>query len=137
MDSYIKRLEDAIQQADQTGDKYKFQDPAYDIIEEVQLRENPFDAVRPILTMIENAPAIDFGGPGPLGSFLESFYHEGYEEELVASLKRKPTEYTVALMFRLIADADNPNREEYRALLKTLKNEPCLDDFWKNEIEKL
>lgn len=137
MDNYIKRLEEAIQQADRTGDKYRFQDPAYEIIDEIELCETPFDAVRPIFNLIENAPAIDFGGPGPLGSFLEGFYHAGYEEELVASLKRKPTEYTVALMFRILADAENPNLEDYKMLLKTFGNEPWLDEFWKNEIRKL
>ena len=127
----IENLKEAMQQAALTGDKYQFQDPAYEIVDELELCDNHFDAVRPILQLIENGPAIDFGGPGPLGSFLETFYHAGYEEELLASLKRKPTEYTIALMFRMIADA------EYKAFLKTLEQKPWLAQFWKDEIAKL
>ena len=59
------------------------------------------------MELIESSPNIDFDGPGPLGSFMEKFYHEGYEEELVASLK-ETTEYTIALMFRIIADEEIP-----------------------------
>lgn len=133
----IEKLKEAMQQAALTGDKYQFQDPAYEIVDELELCDNPFDAVRPILQLIENGPAIDFGGPGPLGSFLETFYHAGYEEELLASLKRKPTEYTIALMFRMIADDKNPNLAEYKAFLKTLEQKPWLAQFWKDEIAKL
>jgi hypothetical protein len=81
----------AIDKAATTGDKYQFIDPVFDLTDELEQCETPFDAVRPILELIESSPNIDFGGPGPLGSFMEKFYHEGYEEELVASLKRKPT----------------------------------------------
>lgn len=66
--------------------------------------DQPFDAVELIFKLIENSPTIDFGSPGPLGSFMEKFYRCGYEEQLVASLKRKPTEYTIALMFRVLND---------------------------------
>ena len=107
------------------------------LTDELEQCETPFDAVRPILELIESSPNIDFGGPGPLGSFMEKFYHEGYEEELVASLKRKPTEYTIALMFRIIADKKNPNLSEYKHLLKTLDYTSEIDTFWLDEIAKL
>ena len=70
-------------------------------------------------------------------SFMEKFYYEGYEEELVASLKRKPTEYTIALMFRILADKENPNLSEYKHLLKTLDSTSEIDTFWLDEIAKL
>lgn len=133
----IEKLKETVQQAYLTGDKYQFQDPAYNIIDEIKMSEKPFEAVKPIFSLIENSPAIDFGGPGPLGSFLEGFYHEGYEEELVASLKRKPTEYTIALMFRIIADDKNPDSDEYKRLLKNFEKEPWLRQYWKDEIAKL
>ena len=66
-----------------------------------------------------------------MGSFMEKFYHEGYEEELVASLKRKPTEYTIALMFRIIADKKNPIGLQYPPnLAKALRQiGPEIDGF--------
>ena len=114
----LEEIKKAIDKAATTGDKYQFIDPVFDLTDELEQCETPFDAVRPILELIESSPNIDFGGPGPLGSFMEKFYHEGYEEELVASLKRKPTEYTIALMFRIIADKKNPNLSEYKHLMR-------------------
>ena len=131
----LEEMKKAIDKAATTGDKYQFIDPAYDLTDELEQCENSFDAVRPLLELIESSPNIDFSGPGPLGSFMEKFYHEGYEEELVASLKRKPTEYTISLMF--IADEENPNLSEYKHLLKTLDCASEIDTFWLDEIAKL
>jgi len=133
----LEEIKKAIDKAATTGDKYQFIDPVFDLTDELEQCETPFDAVRPILELIESSPNIDFGGPGPLGSFMEKFYHEGYEEELVASLKRKPTEYTIALMFRIIADKKNPNLSEYKHLLKSLDYTSEIDTFWLDEIAKL
>ena len=133
----LEEIKKAIDKAATTGDKYQFIDPVFDLTDELEQCETPFDAVRPILELIESSPNIDFGGPGPLGSFMEKFYHEGYEEELVAQLKRKPNEYTIALMFRIIADKKNPNLSEYKHLLKTLDCTSEIDTFWLDEIAKL
>ena len=76
----LEELKQAIDKVATTGDKYQFIDPAYDLTDELEQCEKPFDAVRPILELIESSPNIDFGGPGPLGSFMEKFYYEGYEE---------------------------------------------------------
>ena len=72
-----------------------------------------------------------------MGWFMDKFYLEGYVEELVASLKRKPTEYTISLMFRIIADEETPNLSEYKHLLKTLDCASEIDTFWLDEIAKL
>lgn len=133
----LEKLKQAVDRAAVTGDKYQFIDPAYDLVDELEQCENPFDAVKPIFELIEASPDIDFGGPGPLGGFMENFYHEGYEEELIASLNRKPTNYTIALMFRLIADETNPRLNDYKDFLKTLGKVSGIDDFWLNEIAKL
>jgi hypothetical protein len=138
INDYISELENYIKVAHKTGDKYAFQDPAYDIIDELEEFENPFEAVEPIFRLIERSPAIDFGGPGPFGTFLEQFYKENppmnFEESLIESLKRKPTEYTIYLLDRLCNDKDNPDRPRFVKLLKTFADCDCLSDFWKNAI---
>lgn len=50
--------------------------------------ENNFEAIEPILQLIERSPDIDYGGPGPLGSFLENYYKKGYEELLLKSIEK-------------------------------------------------
>lgn len=122
IEEFIKELEVLIKNADEQKDKYAFQDPAYELIDELEESENTFDFIEPIFLLIERSPEIDFGGPGPLGSFLENFYHKGYEEKLLESLKRKPTKYTIFLLLRLCNDVNNPKAEEYKAFLESLEN---------------
>lgn len=121
VEDYIYELEKLIALADQEKDKYLFIDPAYEIIDEIGELGNAFDFVEPIFLLVERSPDIDFGGPGPLGSFLEKFYHNGYEDILVKSLQRKPKEYTIYLLERLCNDENNPKRKEYCTLLDSLK----------------
>lgn len=92
IEDYIYELERLIELADKKKDNYLFQDPAYEIMDEIEELDNAFDFVEPIFLLVERSPDIDFGGPGPL-----KFYHHGYEDILVKSLQRKPKEYTIYL----------------------------------------
>ncbi|RZL68008.1 MAG: hypothetical protein EOO93_04315 [Pedobacter sp.] len=121
----IDRLKTYIKKAEESGDKYDFIDPAYEVADELNGIENNFDAIEPILLIIERSPDIDYGGPGPLGSFLENHYKKGYEELLLKSIERRPTEFTLHLLHRLINDKNNPNFQTYFDLMKkiSLSNE--------------
>lgn len=70
----LEEIKKAIDKAATTGDKYQFIDPVFDLTDELEQCETPFDAVRPILELIESSPNIDFGGPGPLGSFKRGYF---------------------------------------------------------------
>lgn len=61
-----------------------------------------FEAVEPVLKFMEKHPGIDYGSPGALVHFVERFYRQGYEAEVLASVARRPTEYTAWLLNRLI-----------------------------------
>ncbi len=119
---FIEKLEGWINEAVEQDDKYVFQDPAYDLIEEIEDSKEAYDFVEPIFRLIERSPEIDYGGPGPFGSFLEKFYHKGYEEKLIDSLKRQPKEYTIFLLHRLCNDTKNPKVEEYKKILQSFEN---------------
>ncbi|KAF2509122.1 hypothetical protein [Flavobacterium foetidum] len=116
----ITNLEQYIQKANETGDKYEFIDPAYEICDELEAMEDNFNAIEPIFKLIERSPDIDYGGPGPLGSFMETHYKKGYEELLLQSIKRKPTEYTLHLLHRLINDKNNSQHQKYLDLMKSI-----------------
>ena len=141
INDYIIELEELIKEAHKTGDKYVFQDPAYDITDELEKLENPFATVEPILRLIERSPDIDYGGPGPFGTFLEKFcckgLNMGYEELLIESLQRKPTNYTIFLLNRICNDKNDPNRPHYVKIIKTYANSDCLSDFWKEAIRSI
>jgi len=135
IDSYIEQLESWINEAFEKKDKYLFQDPAYDLLDEVKELNNSVDFLEPLFKLIERSPDIDFGGPGPFGSFLEKFREE-YREKLIESLKRKPTRYTIFLLCRICNAKNDPNRAEYIKLLKTFANSDFLDDYWKQVISE-
>ena len=75
------------------------------------------DVIGPVLRFMEEHPSVDFGAPGALVHFLERFYRKGYEEELIASVGRKPTPVTVWMVNRLL---NGTKSEEERAVLLKL-----------------
>jgi hypothetical protein len=78
------------------------------------------DAVRPILQFMEEHPTIDFGLPGPLVHFTERFYGNGYEQELLLSIQRRPTQHTVWMLNRLInGTRDGATKRQYIAVLES------------------
>ena len=132
IDNIIYRLEEYINKSEELDDKYEFITPAGEIVNELNLIENNFNAIEPILKLIERSPDMDYGGPGPLGNFLETHYKKGYEELLLKSIERQPKEYTLYLLHRLINDDNNPNRQLYIDLIKRISSS---DEYPENIIE--
>ncbi|MFN8714871.1 MAG: hypothetical protein ACK5Z2_18635 [Bacteroidota bacterium] len=114
----INRLEQHIQNAYETDDENEFAELANKLCDELEDTGNSFEAIEPILELIERSPDIDYGGPGPLAHLMESYYKKGYEELLFKSIERKPTEYTLFLLHRVINDEDNPNHQLYLDLMR-------------------
>lgn len=98
---------------------------AYDAMDTIKESENAFLFVEPIIEFMENHPQADLGCPGPLAHFVEKFYRKGYEEILVRSLNKRPTQLTVFLLNRIINDMGNPDRESYIELMKRIA---CRED---------
>jgi len=73
-----------------------------ELLDAWQFAKVGIESVDPILAFMEAYPEIDFGAPGPLVHFVESFHGRGYEERLAASLQRKPTSMTAWMLNRLI-----------------------------------
>jgi len=121
----IDRLETYIKKAEETGDKDDFINPAFEVLDELNGIENNFEAIEPILLLIERSPDIDYGGRngrglGPLGSFLEGYSFKGYEHLLIKSIERKPTVYTLHLLHRAINDLNDHNHVVYLYLMKKI-----------------
>ena len=113
----IHEIEPYIQTAEEADDASDYLEPISEIVDELIELENNFDAIQPILELIERSPDIDYGGPGPLGHFLERHSKKGYEELLLKSIDRKPTIYTLDLLHRLVTDKENPNHKTYLDLM--------------------
>lgn len=123
-----RQLEVCIQKAHQSGNKYDFIDPAYHLCEELEELDNPAEAIEPLFRLIEGSPDIDYGGPGPIGQFLESFDGGIYEESLLQSLQRKPTLYTLSLLDTLLQDSNDPRQAHYLDTMRGIAVNAALPD---------
>jgi hypothetical protein len=84
-------------------------------------------AMDAMLRVIERNPDADCGSPGPLVHTLETFYKKGYEEKLLESLARKPTELSVWMLNRLINGSKGRTKESYLALLMEIADSSAND----------
>ncbi|MEK5215234.1 hypothetical protein [Psychrobacillus sp. FSL H8-0487] len=105
-----------------------FIDVTYDVVEEIEEREDAFEAILPIFKLMEKYPNINFGRPGPLVHFVEKFYKNGYEEKLVESLKREPTQHTVWMLNRVINGSQGDRKAYFINVLDNIIAFPNLDE---------
>jgi hypothetical protein len=74
---------------------------------------------------MEKNPTLDFGSPGPLVHFVEKYYRNGYEPELLASVSRRPIVHTVWMLNRLINGTKEADlRNKYIDALKAAAAHP-------------
>jgi hypothetical protein len=85
------------------------------------------EIIEPVLRVLESHPTKDFGIPGPLVQFVERFLGKGYEEELIDSLKRRPTRNTVLMLSRLIFCVRGSNRKKYINIMMESREHPLAD----------
>ncbi|WLD93036.1 hypothetical protein [Alkalihalobacillus sp. AL-G] len=126
LDQLLMKLEKSIMNED-------FIDVTYDIVEEIEEREDAFEAIQPIFKLMERNPDINFGRPGPFVHFVEKFYKNGYEEKLVESIKRQPTQHTVWMLNRVINGSQGDRKPYFINVLDSIIAFPNLD----NEIVSL
>lgn len=99
--------------------------------------DNP---IQPVFARFEKYPDAMQGAPGPFVHYLESFYGNGLEVELLASLDRNPTSESINMAFRIASDKANPEQKRYVSVLRHIaRNHPdeyiaqtaqdCLDDL--------
>ena len=86
-----------------------------DITEELRVNADGSNAIPSVIELIERYPNVDFGSPGPLVHWLES-YPEKYEAPLYDSIKRGPAPLTTWMLNRII------NAERDKLHLITLLN---------------
>lgn len=99
-----------------------FIDIAYEVTDELVKLTNSFEAIEPVIGLIESNPGVDFGNPGPLVHFLEKFDEEKYDKKLIESVKRAPTEHTLFMLNRIINSVGADKKEAYIDLFDTVIN---------------
>lgn len=110
----------------------------YELTQKWSNASDSIDAVIPILRFMEDHPKNDYGTPGPLVHFLESFCGHGYEEKLIESVGRKPTAHTIWMLHRLInATEDQERRQALIELMTRARMNTAADSHTKSVIDLL
>lgn len=100
-DEILLALQDAITE----NQEYELAD---EIIDAMEAFSQPFNLVAPILELIAKHPEVDFGSPGELVHFVEKFYHQGYEDLLLESVRKNPTVHNIWMLHRCY-NANDPD----------------------------
>jgi hypothetical protein len=98
------------------------------LTDEVRSSEEGQMAMESMRRVIERNPDVALGSPGPLVHTLETFYKKGYEEKLLESLARKPTDLTVWMLNRLVNGAEGRTKESYLDLLTEIAENGANDE---------
>ena len=110
IDKLLREIEDLIGSDDFT----------YDMEEKIELIKDEgagIETITPLLQIMERHPLDDFGMPGAMVHFIETFYPD-YEPNLIESLKRRPTLHTVWMLNRCINVSSK--KDEYLCLMKEI-----------------
>ena len=103
----------------------------YDIVDKMEAAKVSIEAIQPILELMEGYPLVEFGSPGPLTHFIESFYEENktlYENLLEQSVKTKPAVHTIWLLNRVINVSEEEKAKEYIQIMKSIYNDKTLHE---------
>ena len=99
----------------------------YELTDDLKEMPDRSLALRSMFDLIERFPDPDahtsLGTPGPLVHAIESI--EGYEDELLQSLDRRPTTYTVLMINRILnISVSEDQRKKFMSLLLDTTHHP-------------
>ena len=107
-----------------------------EVIEKIKQEGNAFEYLPFIFEVIEKNPELDYGMPGPVVHFMESYYRKGYEGLLLKSVQKMPTSHTVWMLNRVINDPKLSNRKMYIDVLKSSLNRKDISQTVRKDIEE-
>ena len=108
-----------------------------DLVAEWNAKGITFDAVEDVLRFMESHSQEDFGAPGSLTHFVEKFYRSGYEQQLITSLRRRPTSQTVLMLYRVLRGSDNDDeRRKYIEEMRLAEQHPLVDSATLRAIKR-
>lgn len=106
-----------------------------EVLEKIKQESNAFEYLPFIFSVMEENPELDYGMPGPIVHFMESYYGKGYEGMLLRSVQNIPTSHTVWMLNRVINDPKLCNREIYIEVLKSSLNRNDISQPVRTDIE--
>lgn len=120
----IKKIVDELSNHSGTDDFLYECEDAVEKLEKLDITASELDSV---FRLFETYQDEDFGLPGALTRYLESFFLNGYEEQLIKSLKRKPTKHTLWMLNRLINGLKAESRLEMIDIMRDISHDSSID----------
>lgn len=108
----------------------------YDVEEKIELIKDEgagIEIVTPLLQIMERHPLDDFGMPGAMVHFIETFYPR-FEPDLIESLKRRPALHTVWMLNRCINIS--PKKDEYLSIMKEIADREDIEEEIRNSAQE-
>ena len=127
MNKYLEPIVDFLKSHDWNTAETEFINLQSNIVDNLEKENIGFEIMQDILVLMEKYPLVEFGSPGPLTHFIESFYNENekiYENQLRQSVEENPSIHTVWLLNRVINGSQGEKKIELIEILNsTRKNE--------------
>jgi len=107
-----------------------------DVLDGVVELDDPESVFSEAFLFFERNSDADLGMPGPLVHFLEQFY-PAYVDHLCASVKRKPTTYTVWMLNRILNNSlEATNRKRLLAVLRAASKNTAADSISRKQASE-
>lgn len=101
--------------------------PMVELVNRLEKTQDPFSFAPVVFAFMERHPEVDFGAPGPFVHFLEEYAGRGYEELLLDSFQRRPTQHTAMMLNRHINSVDGNARRACIAMLEAASRRAGMD----------
>ena len=98
-----------------------------EVLEKVTQEDDSIEYVKSLLKYMEENPYIDYGMPGPIVHYIESYYQKGYEELLYDSITDRPTQHTLWMLNRIINAPKLTDKDKYMSLLRKISVDESID----------
>jgi len=106
------------------------------LLEQIKNETNALDYIEYLLSIMRKNPDIDYGMPGPIVHFMETFYKKGYEKLLITSIIEFPTSQTIWMLNRIINSSNIEDKKMYLSVMQNMITRTDLSEELKNEIRQ-
>ncbi|WP_405397825.1 hypothetical protein [Maribacter sp. Asnod2-G09] len=133
MNEYLKPIAHFLENENLDFDEDDFVGLQYDVVDQLEEHNIGFEIITDVLELMETNPLVEFGSPGPLTHFIESFYNHNqkeYEKLLETSINKKTSVHTLWLLNRVINGSEEARALQLTQVMKSVyENEQVVTDI--------
>ena len=132
----MDNLESIIQKLKEDKEQESFSLGCKTIVSEIQKLPFPSTAIKPLLRFMCENPTLDYGMPGALVRFIESFPEDVYVDDLIQTIQKQPTEHNTWMLLRIMNTWNSPRQKEYIAVMKSALSHPNISEELMEDLKE-